>query len=97
MSQSKEQTECNYETDWEEYLKTYYDKPQSTRTWSGYDVKEIYTPKDMDDKYYEKDIGDAGDFPYTRGIHPNMFRELFWTRREVVGIDSPLKKQIVLS
>jgi len=77
------------ETNWDDYLKTYYDKPQSTRTWSGYDVKEIYTPKDRADENYEENIGDAGDFPYARGIHRNMFRGRYWTRREVVGIGSP--------
>jgi methylmalonyl-CoA mutase N-terminal domain/subunit len=85
----KEKTTNNKETNWENYLKTYYDKPQSTRTWSGYDVKEIYTPKDRADENYEENIGDAGNFPYTRGIHRNMFRGRYWTRREVVGIGSP--------
>lgn len=74
---------------WEDYLKAYYDKPQSTRTWSGYEVKEVYTPEDRANEDYGKDIGDAGQFPFTRGIHRNMFRGRYWTRREVVGIGSP--------
>ena len=75
--------------DWEDYLKAYYDKPQSTRTWSGYEVKEIYTPEDRAKQVYETEIGDAGEFPFTRGIHRDMFRGRYWTRREVVGIGSP--------
>ncbi len=75
--------------DWEDYLKAYYDRPQSTRTWSGYEVKEIYTPKDRANQVYDKEIGDAGEFPFTRGIHRDMFRGRYWTRREVVGIGSP--------
>jgi methylmalonyl-CoA mutase N-terminal domain/subunit len=86
---TKEKSENNRGTNWDDYLRTYYDKPQSTRTWSGYDVKEIYTPKDRADENYSENIGDAGDFPYTRGIHRNMFRGRYWTRREVVGIGSP--------
>lgn len=74
---------------WEDYLKAYFDKPQSTRTWSGFQVSEIYTPKDRANRVYEEDIGDAGEFPFTRGIHRDMFRGRFWTRREVVGIGSP--------
>jgi methylmalonyl-CoA mutase N-terminal domain/subunit len=74
---------------WEDYLKGYYDKPQSTRTWSGYQVKEIYTPEDRANEDYRRDIGNAGEFPFTRGIHPDMFRGRYWTRREVVGIGSP--------
>ena len=86
---TKEKSDNNKETNWEDYLNTYYDKPQSTRTWSGYDVNEIYTPKDRADENYKENIADAGDFPYTRGIHRNMFRGRYWTRREVVGIGSP--------
>ena len=74
---------------WDEHLQAYYEKPASTRTWSGYDVKEIYTPGDRIDENYEERIGDAGDYPFTRGLHRNMFRGRYWTRREVVGIGSP--------
>jgi len=84
-----ENLECSGEAVWEDYLSSYYEKPQSTRTWSGYDVKEIYTPKDRRDEDYAKNIGDAGEYPFTRGIHRNMFRGRYWTRREVVGIGSP--------
>ncbi|MFQ5907001.1 MAG: methylmalonyl-CoA mutase family protein [bacterium] len=80
--------EC-VDANWEDYLKAYYDKPQSVRTWSGYDVKEIYTPEDRKGENYKQDIGDAGEFPFTRGIHRDMFRGRYWTRREVVGIGSP--------
>jgi methylmalonyl-CoA mutase N-terminal domain/subunit len=92
MSQDKPaqiDTDQGMAADWEDYLKAYYDKPQSNRTWSGYQVKEIYTPKDRADQVYEKEIGDAGEFPFTRGIHRDMFRGRYWTRREVVGIGSP--------
>ncbi len=82
-------TDRRIAADWEDYLKAYYDKPQSTRTWSGYEVKEIYTPEDRANQVYEKEIGDAGEFPFTRGIHRDMFRGRYWTRREVVGIGSP--------
>jgi len=74
---------------WDDFLKTYYDKPQSLKTWSGFDVKEIYTPKDRKDQDYKESIGDAGAYPFTRGIHRDMFRGRYWTRREVVGIGSP--------
>lgn len=74
---------------WDDYLKSYYEKPQSAKTWSGYDVQELYTPNDLAKTDYKKDIGDAGDYPFTRGLHRNMFRGRYWTRREVVGIGSP--------
>lgn len=91
MSQSnvKEKGDENSNGNWDDYLKAYYEKPQSTRTWSGFDVKEIYTPQDCLAENYEGDVADAGNYPFTRGIHANMFRGRFWTRREVVGIGSP--------
>lgn len=77
------------DVNWDDYLKSYYEKPQSARTWSGYEVKELYGPEDRGQENYEQDIADAGDYPFTRGIHRNMFRGRYWTRREVVGIGSP--------
>ena len=79
---------------------TYFEKPKKTETWSGFPVREIYTPKDREGIAYEKDIADAGEYPYTRGIHPDMFRGRYWTKREVTGFGTPtdtntrLKKQI---
>lgn len=86
---SKTDKENGFETNWEDYLAAYYDKPQSTRTWSGYDVKETYNPEDRSKEDYQADIGDPGQYPFTRGIHRDMFRGRYWTRREVVGIGSP--------
>ena len=81
----KEEQEIN----WDDYLQAYYEKPASVKTWSGYDVKEIYSPEDRVAENYQANIADAGDYPFTRGLHRNMFRGRYWTRREVVGIGSP--------
>ena len=90
MSRSKVLGETGAaEVDWDQYLKSYYDKPHSTRTWSGFEVKPIYTPHDAVGRDYDKDVGDAGKYPFIRGIHRDMFRGRYWTRREVVGIGSP--------
>ena len=86
---NKPQTKNDIEVNWDDYLKAYYEKPQSAKSWSGYDLNEIYTPKDRPEENYEKDVADAGMYPFTRGIHKNMFRGRYWTRREVIGIGSP--------
>jgi methylmalonyl-CoA mutase N-terminal domain/subunit len=77
------------EVDWQNYLKAYYEKPTSVKSWSGYDLKQMYTPRDRVTESYERDIADAGAYPYTRGIHADMFRGRLWTRREIAGIGSP--------
>lgn len=66
-------------------MERYLEKPSTLETWSGFPVKEIYTPEDMKDKDIRKDVGNAGEFPFTRGIHRNMYRGKYWTRREVSG------------
>ncbi len=85
----KKSGDRNSKVNWDDYLKAYYEKPQSSRTWSGFEVKEIYTPRDRPVDHYEQNVADAGKYPFTRGIHADMFRGRFWTRREVVGIGSP--------
>ena len=58
-------------------------------TWSNIPVKAKYTPDDVDHLDYQQDIGDPGEFPYTRGIFPEMYRTRLWTMRNLVGFDSP--------
>ena len=60
--------------DWDKYLRTYYEKPSSARTWSGFEVKEAYDPSDRAEADYQRDLGDPGSYPFTRGIHRDMFR-----------------------
>lgn len=86
---NKPDTGLSEETDWDNCIKAYYEKPSSFKTWSGYDVKAIYTPDDMPEDHYKKKIQDAGNYPYTRGIHANMFRGRLWTKREIAGIGTP--------
>ncbi|MFH1382011.1 MAG: methylmalonyl-CoA mutase family protein [Chloroflexota bacterium] len=72
------------QTEWEEsVLKEYPKKKPETRaefrTGSGdIAVKEIYTPADIPDFDYSKNIGLAGQYPFTRGIYPNGWRSHEW-------------------
>jgi len=50
--------------------------------------KGIYTPEDLADLDYPRDLGFPGEYPYTRGVHRDMFRGRLWTRREVCGFGS---------
>ncbi len=55
-------------------------------TISGIPVKEVYRPKDIEDLIYQRDLSEPGEFPYTRGVYPTMYRGQFWTMREVMGL-----------
>src|SRR3989304_306916 len=52
---------------------------------SGIKVKPVYGPEDTKDIDYQRDIGDPGRYPFTRGIHPLMYRERPWTMRQYTG------------
>ena len=58
---------------------------------SGIHVKPLYTPKDLERVGfdYERDLGDSGDFPFTRGIHPLGYRSRAWTTRQYTGFGTP--------
>jgi methylmalonyl-CoA mutase N-terminal domain/subunit len=54
-------------------------------TTSSEPVERLYTPLDIADMDYMQDIGLPGEFPYTRGIHPTMYRGRQWTKRMFAG------------
>ena len=54
------------------------------RTISNSELKPIYGPDDVD-LDYDRDLGWPGQFPYTRGVHPTMYRGRLWTMRQFAG------------
>jgi methylmalonyl-CoA mutase, N-terminal domain len=54
----------------------------------GYEIKPAYGPGDVRGLEYERDLGDPGRFPYTRGYHANGYRSRMWTRRMTAGLGS---------
>ena len=61
----------------------------SFTTISGRPINELYTPTDIASLDYARDLGDPGDFPYTRGIHANGYRGKLWTMRQFAGFGTP--------
>ena len=57
-------------------------------TLSGEKVEQLYYPDDNENDYMEK-LGFPGQYPYTRGIHANMYRGKLWTMRQFAGFGSP--------
>lgn len=64
-------------------------KPNSERqTNSGIPVKSLYTPEDLRECDYLKDIGFPGQYPFLRGVYPTMYRGKLWTMRQYAGFAS---------
>ncbi|TJX15572.1 methylmalonyl-CoA mutase [Tissierella creatinini] len=54
-------------------------------TTSNIEVKRLYTPLDIAEMDYEEDLGYPGQYPYTRGVQPTMYRGRLWTMRQYAG------------
>ncbi len=63
--------------------------PKRFTTLSGLPVKRFYTPADLTDFDPADDLGEPGQFPYTRGIHTDMYRGKLWTMRQFSGYATP--------
>jgi methylmalonyl-CoA mutase N-terminal domain/subunit len=58
-------------------------------TISGRPIAALYTPADIAALDYQRDLGDPGQFPYTRGLHPTGYRGKPWTMRQFAGFGTP--------
>lgn len=54
-------------------------------TLSGYPVKPVYTPLDVDEQDYQEQLGFPGEYPFTRGPYRSMYRTKLWTMRQFSG------------
>jgi len=52
---------------------------------SGFEVKRVYTPLDVEELDYNRDLGMPGEYPYTRSVQPTLYRGRFWTMRQYAG------------
>ncbi|MCD6561538.1 MAG: methylmalonyl-CoA mutase family protein [Deltaproteobacteria bacterium] len=57
-------------------------------TVSDQEIKRIYTPADIKEHDYMKEIGFPGEYPFTRGVQPSMYRGRLWTMRMFAGLGS---------
>ena len=73
------------------YVKNEKDAIEEVVYQSGIRVKPVYTPRDLEDVGfdYEKDLGDPGQYPFTRSLHPQGYRSRAWTTRQYTGFGTP--------
>jgi len=80
------------EKKWQEELaKVFAAKPERLErfsTVSNQEIKSIYLPTDVRDQDYLKDLGFPGEYPFTRGVQPSMYRGRLWTMRMFAGLGS---------
>lgn len=69
-------------------LKSHQERAGAFKNLSDLEVERIYTPLDFNEADFLGDLGFPGEYPYTRGIHPSMYRGKFWTMRQFSGFGS---------
>jgi len=82
MSKSKQEWQ---ETTLASALKGRSERKDRFGTTSDIDIEPIYTPEDLKDFDYASQSGYPGEYPYTRGVQPNMYRGRIWTIRQYAG------------
>jgi methylmalonyl-CoA mutase, N-terminal domain len=61
------------------------ERKKEFRTTSGIEIERIYDPANLDGIDYARDLGYPGDYPFTRGVQPTMYRGRLWTMRQYAG------------
>ncbi|OQY36274.1 MAG: methylmalonyl-CoA mutase, partial [Anaerolineaceae bacterium 4572_5.2] len=77
-------------TQWQENtlnptLQKFPERQKNFETDSGIPVERLYTPQDGADDDYLAQLGFPGEYPFTRGVQPTMYRGRFWTMRQYAG------------
>ena len=65
------------------------EREPSFKTTSHVELKRLSTPLDLAEMDYCSDLGFPGEFPFTRGVQPTMYRGRFWTMRQYAGFATP--------
>ena len=71
----------------EKLIEKYPEKKEAFKTSSGIDIDRLGHPDKLDEDYMQK-LGLPGQYPYTRGIQPTMYRGRTWTMRQYAGFGS---------
>ena len=66
-------------------IKRFPEREDHFETISGIPMNRLYTPLDLKDMNYEKDLGFPGEYPFTRGVQATGYRGRFWTMRQYSG------------
>jgi len=83
--QKLQEAKAKYDAQVEKVLKKIPERREEFVNTSGIPVKRVYTPLDMQEFDYLKQLGLPGQYPYTRAVQPTAYRGRFWTMRQYAG------------
>ena len=71
--------------EWQNSIPNKKERKKNFKNLSDIEIKRLYTPNDIKDLNYDLDLGFPGQYPFTRGVYPNMYRGRLWTMRQFAG------------
>jgi len=80
--------EKEWQQQYQESVAKHPERLQRFSTVSDHPIKNLYTPLDITDLDYSRDIGFPNQYPFTRGVQPTMYRGRLWTMRMFAGLGS---------
>ncbi|MCA1022956.1 methylmalonyl-CoA mutase [Halobacillus litoralis] len=87
LSSNGQHSKQEWEKNVEKTMKRFPERSRSFHTSSDIPVDRLYTPEPLSEDYINQ-IGFPGQYPYTRGIQPTMYRSRYWTMRQYAGFGS---------
>jgi methylmalonyl-CoA mutase N-terminal domain/subunit len=85
LEELRQEMEKWEETELQQTLSRKPERREKFMTTSSEEIDRLYTPLDIADLDYAEDIGFPGTYPYTRGVHPTLYRGKPWTMRMFAG------------
>ena len=85
MNQINEQRKAWEKNTLNKTLERFPERKESFVTGSGKEIERLYSPEDISEIDYNRDLNFPGQYPYTRGVQPTMYRGRFWTMRQYAG------------
>ncbi len=83
-----EKRKASWRESYKEATRKHPERMERFSTVSDQEIDALYTPNDIADFQYERDLGFPGEYPYTRGVHTTMYRGRLWTMRMFSGLGS---------
>ena len=85
VSKIRETVESWEATKVKKALEKFPERKETFKNSSEIEVKRLYTPADIEELDYERDLGISAQYPFTRGVQDTMYRGRFWTMRMYAG------------
>ena len=83
-----QEVDNHLKSSWNDSIKNSKSRDADFDTLSGHSLDLCYFPNIIDSNY-KNNLGFPGQYPYTRGIHPNLYRGRLWTMRQFAGYGTP--------